>query len=128
KVFRARKVRLTPPNEINSDISFLAEAGWHFSSMGGPEAFWIKAQNFSHVVDPDRIIGTPQREEEIRVITGPVSRAACRADQSTYLAHGPLEAAFSPLNYESFAIEQDVPACVRAHKERYRRFFFFTDC
>jgi len=111
-----------------SDVSFLYGAGWHFSSLGGPAGFWIKAQNFSHVVDPERVIDVSEREQELRVLTGPFTRDACIAAQRTYLAHAPCDFAVSPLDYKEFAIEQDVPAILRAYKERYRRFFFFTDC
>jgi beta-1,4-mannosyl-glycoprotein beta-1,4-N-acetylglucosaminyltransferase len=116
------------PERSNMSITLLPQAGWHLSSLGGPEAFWIKAQNFSHVVDPGRVIDIPGEEQEIRVLTGPLTQEDCIANQRSYLAHVPYAAQFSPLTYDEFIIEQDVPACMKAHKERYRRFFFFTDC
>jgi beta-1,4-mannosyl-glycoprotein beta-1,4-N-acetylglucosaminyltransferase len=99
------------PARSRIGIAALDNAGWHFSSMGGPEAFWIKDCG-----------------QEIRVLTGPVTRDTCVSDQRLYLAHAAGEVQFSSLLYDEFAIEQDIPAAMKDYKERYRRFFFFSDC
>jgi hypothetical protein len=107
--------------------AYLQDAGWHFSSLGGPEAFWVKAQNFSHTFDPHRVIDVPEHEQVIRPYTGPLTRDRCIVSQRTYLSHAD-EVTFAPLTYDEFAIEQDVPAAIRIYKDKFRRFFFFTDC
>lgn len=106
--------------------TYLDDAGWHFSSVGGAEAFWIKAQNFSHVEDAHRVTDVPAAPPPIRAFTGLLSRQDCVELQNLYLSHsGPTR--FLPLRFEEFRIEQDLPGYLIAHKERFRRFFFFTD-
>jgi beta-1,4-mannosyl-glycoprotein beta-1,4-N-acetylglucosaminyltransferase len=123
-----RRMRAAPRRRLwRRPIVCIEDAGWHLSSLGGPDAFWIKAQNFSHIVDPHRIIEVPPAEQEVRVVTGPLARAECIARQRAYLAHAKAPA-FSPLSYQAFEIDQDVPEVIRTHKENYRRFFFFSDC
>ena len=125
----ANKIRRWGRGATRSDnVSSLSEAGWHFSSMGGPEAFWLKSQNFSHTIDPHRVIDVPEVHQDVQVFSGPFPRDVCVAAQRTYLSHASSEFTCSPLVYEDFVIEQDVPHGLRAFKEHYRRFFFFTDC
>ena len=106
--------------------TYLDDAGWHLSSMGGAEAFWVKAQNFSHVEDRYRVVGVPAAGTSIRAFTGSLSRQDCVDIQSSYLDHGGA-ARFFPLEFERFQVEQDLPRYLLAHKERFRRLFFFTD-
>jgi len=105
---------------------YVEDGGWHLSSLGGAEAFWVKAQNFSHVEDPNRVADVPDAPQPLQVFQGDLSREECAQVQQRYLASGG-DSHFSPLAFDAFAIEQDVPAYLRDHKERYRRFFFFTD-
>ena len=125
---RIRRYSRSPEEPCGYTVSTLTDAGWHFSSMGGAEAFWIKSQNFSHTTDPYRVVEVDAREQEVRVFTGPMSREDCAAAQRLYLDHAPDAFEYSPLSYAGFEIEQDIPAAMRANKEHYRRFFFFSDC
>lgn len=108
------------------DVAYVDDAGWHFSSLGGPAAVWLKAANFSHIADPYRVIGLADGEPAQQVFDAALDRAACRAHQRLYLAHCERPA-FAPLGFDRFEIEAEVPAHLRAAKERYRGFFFFTD-
>ena len=105
---------------------YVEDGGWHLSSLGGAEAFWVKAQNFSHVEDPDRVAEVPDAAQPLQVFKGALSREECAQIQQRYLASGG-DPHFSPLAFDEYAIEQDVPAYLLNHKERFRRFFFFTD-
>ncbi|HEY2891357.1 MAG TPA: hypothetical protein VGJ31_12050 [Dongiaceae bacterium] len=105
---------------------YVEDGGWHLSSLGGAEAFWVKAQNFSHVEDPNRVAEVPDATQPLQVFEGALSREECTQVQQRYLASGG-DFHFSPLAFDEFSIEQDVPAYLRDHKERFRRFFFFTD-
>ena len=105
---------------------YVENGGWHLSSLGGAEAFWVKAQNFSHVEDSNRVTEVPDATQPVQVFDGALSREECTQVQQRYLASGG-DIYFSPLAFDEFFIEQDVPAYLRDHKERFRRFFFFTD-
>ena len=105
---------------------YVEDGGWHLSSLGGAEAFWVKAQNFSHIDDPNRVAEVPEATQPLQVFAGDLSREECAHVQQRYLASGG-DPHFSSLAFDEFAIEQDVPAYLRNHKERFRRFFFFTD-
>lgn len=100
--------------------------GWHFSSMGGAEAFWVKAQNFSHVEDAHRVLSLPAATIPIGVFTGPLSRQECARMQERYLDNSAAPS-FSVLGFDDFRVDRDLPAYLIANKERFRRFFFFTD-
>lgn len=104
---------------------YVEDAGWHVSSTGGAEAFWVKAQNFSHIRDPNRVVDVPTEIQPLRVFDGALSRQDCAAIQARYLASGG-DPAFSPLDFDEFNIEQDIPRYLRENKQRFRRFFFFT--
>ncbi|MDC7983168.1 hypothetical protein PQJ75_05445, partial [Rhodoplanes sp. TEM] len=108
------------------DFVYVDDAGWHFSSLGGPEAVWLKAANFSHIEDPYRVIGLGETVPAHRVFDAALDRETCRALQQAYLAHCERPA-FAPLAFDAFEITTDVPRHMRAAKERYRGFFFFTD-
>lgn len=105
---------------------YMQDAGWHFSSLGGPDAFWLKAASFSHIDDPYRVISLGDTVPSQRVFRASLDRDQCRSMQARYLAHCTAPA-FSPLDYDTFEIQQDVPAFLRREKERFRAFFFFTD-
>lgn len=105
---------------------YVEDGGWHLSSLGGAEAFWAKAQNFHHVEDPNRVVRVPEAAQPLQVFEGALSREECARTQAGYLAHGG-DPRFSPLRFDEFRIEQDIPDYLRDHKERFRRFFFFTD-
>jgi beta-1,4-mannosyl-glycoprotein beta-1,4-N-acetylglucosaminyltransferase len=106
--------------------NYVQDGGWHLSSMGGAEAFWVKAQNFAHIHDPYRVVTVPDEIRPLRVFEGPVTRQECARLQAEYLASGG-DPHFSPLEYDEFRIEQDIPAYMRREKQRFRRYFFFTD-
>ena len=110
----------------SADYYYIDNGGWHFSSLGGPQAFWLKAANFSHIVDPYRVIRLGDSVPEQQIFSAALTREQCRVLQRQYLAF--CEApAFSPLEFDKFQINQDVPAFLRRQKERFRGFFFFTD-
>jgi hypothetical protein len=93
--------------------------------MGGAEASWIKAQNVLHVLDRAsglRDIGPAMR---IQVLSSDVSRRRCRELQAEYLAQAEAPA-FTPLDFDEFRIEQDVPQQLVLDRDRFRRWFFFT--
>ena len=106
--------------------AYVENGGWHFYSLGGPEAVWLKAANFSHIEDPYRVIRLGGGAVGQRVFDAALDREACRVQQRRYLEHCDSPE-FSPLEYDRFDIVEDVPAFMRAHKERFRGFFYFTD-
>ena len=110
----------------SDDYHYVDDGGWHFSSFGGPEAFWLKVANFSHIVDPYRVHPARDSVPEQQVFSAALNREQCRALQRQYLAYSDA-AVFSPLEFDTFDIIQDVPAFLRREKERFRAFFFFTD-
>ncbi len=112
--------------ERNPAWDYIAKGGWHLSSMGGAEAFWVKAQNFAHAEDPHRVIELAGPSEPIRAFTGALTRAECAAGQRRYLEHA-TEARFSPLAFDAPVTDGDLPAYLAANHERFRRYFFFTD-
>ena len=110
----------------SAEYHYIDNGGWHFSSFGGPEAFWLKAANFSHIIDPYRVIRLGDTVPEQQLFSAALNREQCRVLQRKYLAN--CEApAFSPLGFDTFEISQDVPAFLRRQKESFRGFFFFTD-
>jgi beta-1,4-mannosyl-glycoprotein beta-1,4-N-acetylglucosaminyltransferase len=105
--------------------SYVEDGGWHLSWMGGAEAAWTKARNVLEVLERAlgfKDLGPPA---PIRVFPTATSRDECRALQAHFLAHAE-PASFTPLDFDRFEIEQDVPAALRRDKDRYRRWFFFT--
>ena len=110
----------------SADYAYIENGGWHFSSLGGPKAFWLKAASFSHIEDPYRVIRLGDSIPEQQVFCTALDREQCRALQKQYLAHC-ASPAFSPLDFDTFDIGPDVPAFVRREKERFRSWFFFTD-
>jgi hypothetical protein len=106
--------------------SYVRDGGWHLTWMGGAEAAWTKAQNVFDSLDRAsglRDVGPPQ---PIRAFPSAVTRAECREIQAHYLAHADPVPAFTPLDFDAFEIEQDVPAALLRDRDRYRRWFFFT--
>ena len=110
----------------DSRWNYLENGGWHISSTGGTQAFWVKAQNFAHIHDPYRVVTVPDQVQTVQVFEGAISRDESIALQAQYLANQG-DPRFSALSYDEFRIEQDIPKYMRRHKERFRRFFFFTD-
>jgi beta-1,4-mannosyl-glycoprotein beta-1,4-N-acetylglucosaminyltransferase len=106
--------------------AYVDDAGWHISSAGGAQAFWVKAQNFAHIHDPYRVVVVPDERQPLQVFDGIVTREECTRLQAQYLA-SEGDPRFSPLQYDEFRVEQDIPRYMQDHKERFRRFFFFTD-
>jgi beta-1,4-mannosyl-glycoprotein beta-1,4-N-acetylglucosaminyltransferase len=110
----------------STDYHYLDNGGWHFSSFGGPEAFWLKAANFSHIDDPYRVIRLGEVIPEQQVFNAALNREQCRALQQKYLAYCPAPK-FSYLEFDTFGVTQDIPAFILREKERFTGFFFFTD-
>jgi hypothetical protein len=105
--------------------AYVERAGWHLTWLGGAEASWTKAQNVMDTLDRAsglRDLGPPS---PIRVFPASVSREECRAVQERWLAQAEAPA-FTPLDYDRFEVEQDVPEALRRDRERFRRWFFFT--
>ncbi len=109
-----------------ADYNYVDNGGWHFSSFGGPRAFWLKAANFAHIDDPYRVIRLGESVPEQQVFSAALNREQCRSLQQEFLAHC-VKPVFSPLGFDTFEISQDVPAFLRREKERFRGYFFFTD-
>jgi beta-1,4-mannosyl-glycoprotein beta-1,4-N-acetylglucosaminyltransferase len=105
---------------------YIDNGGWHFSSLGGPDAFWLKAASFSHLDDPYRVIRLAEKIPEQQVFSADLNRTQCRDNQRRYLAHC-ADPSFSRLDFDVFEFDQDVPRYLRRNKERFRGFFFFTD-
>ena len=99
----------------SANYAYIDNGGWHFSSLGGPEAFWLKAANFSHIEDPYRVIRLGISIPEQQVFCAALDREQCRALQKQYLAHC-ASPAFSPLAFDTFEICQDVP-CICSQGE-----------
>jgi hypothetical protein len=110
----------------SAEYAYVDDGGWHFSSIGGPDAFWLKAASFSHIEDPYRVIDLSEQAPLPQVFFAAASREQCSALQKKYLTHC-ASPTFSPLAYDTFEIRQDVPAFIRRHKEQFRGYFFFTD-
>jgi beta-1,4-mannosyl-glycoprotein beta-1,4-N-acetylglucosaminyltransferase len=110
----------------STDYCYIDGGGWHFSSFGGPEAFWLKAANFSHIDDPYRIIRLGESVPEQRVFSANLDREQCRSLQQRYLDHC-TDPVFSPLEFDAFEVHQDIPKFLRREKEKFRGYFFFTD-
>jgi beta-1,4-mannosyl-glycoprotein beta-1,4-N-acetylglucosaminyltransferase len=108
------------------DYRYIDDGGWHFSSFGGPEAFWLKAANFAHIDDPHRVIRLGEKIPGQQVFSAALSREQCRALQRQYLDHC-VAPHFSSLGFDTFVVSQDIPAFIRREKERFRGYFFFTD-
>jgi hypothetical protein len=105
--------------------SYVEAGGWHLTWLGGAEACWTKAQNVMDAID--RASGLRDRgpRSEIRVYPAATSREECRAVQDRWLAEAEAPG-FTPLDFDRFEIEQDVPEHLRRNRERFRRWFFFT--
>ena len=110
----------------SKDYAYVENGGWHFSSLGGPDAFWLKAANFCHIEDPYRVISLGDSVPEQQVFNNSLSREECRALQKRYLAHCTAPE-FSPMQFDQFVIPQDLAEFMYREKERFRGFFFFTD-
>ena len=108
------------------DYRYIDDGGWHFSSFGGPEAFWLKAANFAHIDDPYGVIRLGEKIPGQKVFSAALNREQCRTLQQQYLAHC-VAPEFSPLGFDTFDVSQDIPAFIRREKERFRGYFFFTD-
>jgi len=106
--------------------TYIDDGGWHLSSLGGPDAFWLKAASFSHVDDPHRVIRLAEKIPQQQVFSADLDRAQCRDRQTRYLAHC-ANPSFSQLDFDAFEFDQDVPSFLRRNKDRFRGFFFFTD-
>jgi hypothetical protein len=106
--------------------NYIENGGWHISSTGGPQAFWVKAQNFAHIHDPYSVIRVPEQLQTVQVFEGAIGRDESTSLQAQYLANDG-DPRFSALSYDEFRIEHDIPKYMQRHKERFRRFFFFTD-
>ena len=110
----------------SSRWSYVERGGWHLSSLGGAEAAAVKAHNFSHVEDPHRVANLSADLVPIQVFEGQLGRQDCAHIQQRYLGCA-IEPRFSPVRFEEFHVGQDLPGYLVANKERFRRFFFFTD-
>jgi hypothetical protein len=93
--------------------------------MGGAEASWAKAQNVLHVLDKASGLRDLGPALPIQVFPSDVSRERCRELQAEYLAQAEAPA-FTSLDFDEFRIEQDVPDPLVKHRDRFRRWFFFT--
>jgi hypothetical protein len=105
--------------------SYVEDGGWHLTWMGGAEASWTKAQNVLHVLDKASGLRDLGPTLPIQVFPSDVSRERCRELQAEYLAHAEAPA-FTPLDFDEFRIEQDVPGALVEQRDRFRRWFFFT--
>ncbi|MBL8839243.1 MAG: hypothetical protein JNL66_23510 [Alphaproteobacteria bacterium] len=101
------------------------DGGWHFTWMGGAEASWVKAQHIHHILEKASGLRTIGPEMPIQVFPSALAREACREIQARYLAEAESPA-FAPLDFDEFAIAQDVPEYLARNRERFRRYFFFT--
>lgn len=115
-----------PLRERHAGRGYIDDGGWHFSSLGGWEAASLKAQHSVHVEDRFHVIEASDRIVPVQVFTGDFPREAARAAQNGYLAQGGNND-FTPLDYDRFTLDGDLPAYLVAERERFRRFFFFTD-
>jgi hypothetical protein len=104
---------------------YVDDGGWHFTWMGGAEASWIKSQHVLHVLEKASGLRSTGPSIPIQVFPAEVSRERCRELQATWLAQAEAPA-FTPLDYDAFEIEQDVPDHLRRERTRFRRYFFFT--
>jgi hypothetical protein len=109
----------------NPDWEYVADGGWHLTWMGGAEASWTKAQNVYEMLPTAKGLRDLGPRMEIRTFPANVTREECRALQARYLEQA-THVSFTPLDFDRFEIEQDVPASLRANRDRYRRLFFFT--
>jgi hypothetical protein len=105
--------------------SYVEDGGWHLTWMGGAEASWTKAQHVLHVLDKASGLRDLGPALPIQVFPADVPRERCRALQGEYLAQAEAPA-FTPLDFDEFRIEQDVPASLVKRRDRFRRWFFFT--
>jgi len=87
----------------SKEFIYLDDGGWHFSSFGSPEAFWLKAANFSHIDDPYRVIRLGETVPKQQVFNTALNREQCRALQQQYLAHC-VAPSFSPLEFDGVHI------------------------
>ena len=106
--------------------NYVERGGWHFSSLGGMEAIAVKASNFSHVEDPHQVARPSAQQVPIQVFNAAIGREECALSQQRYLA-GAVEPRFLPMAFEEFGIDGDLPGYLIANKERFRRYFYFTD-
>ena len=106
--------------------SYVERGGWHFSSLGGMDAVTVKASNFSHVEDPYQVARPPPQRVPIQVFNAAIGREECVLSQKRYL-EGAVEPRFLPMTFKEFRIDGDLPGYLIANKERFRRYFYFTD-
>jgi hypothetical protein len=104
---------------------YVEDGGWHLTWMGGAEASWIKAQHVLHVLDRASGLRDLGPALPIQVFPADVPRERCRELQAEYLAQAEAPA-FTPLDFDEFRIEQDVPEPLALERGRFRRWFFFT--
>ena len=104
---------------------YVEDGGWHLTWMGGAEASWIKAQHVLHVLEKASGLRDIGPAMPIQVFPSDVSRERCRELQVEYLAQAEAPA-FTPLDFDEFRVEQDVPHHLVLDRDRFRRWFFFT--
>lgn len=105
--------------------SYIDDGGWHFTWMGGAEASWLKAQSVHHVLQKASGLRDVGPRIPVQVFPTALSREQCRNVQARYLAEAESPA-FTPLDFDEFAIEQDVPEYLAVNRERFRGYFYFT--
>ncbi len=99
----------------NPECAYIDNAGWHLCSMGGPKALTYKVQSFVHAQFDT---GNPR-----------IERDDCRSGY-----HNTVEGRrhdtypkCAPLDFENFAIVDDLPVFLLDHRRRFANFFYFTD-
>lgn len=105
--------------------SYVEEGGWHLTWMGGARASYLKAQHVIHVLDKASGLRTLGPDVPVQVFPTNVSREQCKALQAEYLAEAESPS-FTPLDFDAFEIEQDIPTALREGREHHRRWFYFT--
>lgn len=104
---------------------YIDGGGWHFTWMGGAEASWLKAQSVHHVLEKASGLRGIGPKMPVQVFPAALSREQCRDTQARYLAEAESPA-FAPIDFDEFAIAQDVPEYLALNRERFRGYFFFT--
>ena len=105
--------------------SYVEDGGWHLTWLGGAQASFVKAQHVIHVLEKASGLRDLGPAIPVQVFPTDVSREGCRELQAEYLAKAEAPA-FTPLDFDTFEVEQDLPRPLLADRPRYRRWFYFT--
>lgn len=106
--------------------AYISNGGWHFSSLGGPDAVLYKVQNFAHSEWDD------SKKMNIGYIKHNICRSNLHNNKKFFLKNKFAKNLFFPkcskiYQDEDFEIDPNLPEYLKAHKKEYKHFFKFAE-